>query len=194
MFAYCKQQLPERLGQSLSRTSKMIYFKFISAAIIALFSIPFYFHCNEFYFPRANLPTNVFHIIHKLLEKVSGPMHSIKDTDTVRLSRARTLYKIMTILEKRHTVSKDILEAPSSSGHIIPVARYTPNKCANDGCPAIIYYHGGGYTLGGISMYEHITTVLADTVGAVVFFIDYRLGMDTVHYNNHFLRPSFIFL
>ena len=146
------------------------------SGVAAFIAAPLLLHCWKHYCWRANLATNTFHIVHKLLEKLSGPMHTIKYTDTSRLKQSRFMYTLLHILERRYPVTKHIFQVPSQFGHNIPVAVYQPSKCTDRHCPAVIYYHGGGFTLGGISMYEHITTAMADKIGAIVFFIDYRLG------------------
>jgi acetyl esterase/lipase len=156
----------------------------LATAVVAVVSIFFYGQFSQHYYPRANVATNLFHVLHKSLEKVLGAMHDISDNDTTRLTKARRTYELISLIEKRSQVDKNIFQVVANDGNQIPVASYRPKSCADRTCPAVIYYHGGGYTLGGIDMYEHITTVIAERTSAVVFFVDYRLG--TSHkFNSH---------
>jgi acetyl esterase/lipase len=40
----------------------------------------------------------------------------------------------------------------------------------------VLFFHGGGFVIGDVPSYEHITTVIADTADVVVAAIEYRLG------------------
>ena len=64
---------------------------------------------------------------------------------------------------------------PGHGGDEIPVRVYWP---ATDGAvrPAIVYYHGGGWVIGGLDTHDNAARMLANATDAVVVFIDYRLA------------------
>jgi acetyl esterase/lipase len=45
--------------------------------------------------------------------------------------------------------------------------------------PAIIYFHGGGWLLGGIDSHQAVCRALANASGAVAFSVDYRRGPES---------------
>ncbi|CAB4757480.1 MAG: alpha/beta hydrolase fold domain-containing protein [Actinobacteria bacterium] len=61
----------------------------------------------------------------------------------------------------------------------IPVRVYWP---ADDGVvrPAIVYYHGGGWVIGGLDTHDNAARLLANAADAVVVFVDYRLAPEAV--------------
>ncbi|MFP5080003.1 alpha/beta hydrolase fold domain-containing protein [Pedobacter sp. JCM 36344] len=69
------------------------------------------------------------------------------------------------------TVGKEI---PVTGGNI-HLRIYTP-KTGNGPFPVIVYYHGGGFVIANIDVYDASAKVLADKVGAVVVSVAYRLG------------------
>ena len=69
------------------------------------------------------------------------------------------------------TMGKDI----QVSGGKIHLRIYTP-KAAKGPFPVIVYYHGGGFVIANIDVYDASAKVLADQVGAVVVSVAYRLA------------------
>lgn len=69
------------------------------------------------------------------------------------------------------TVGKDI---PVSGGKI-HLRIYTP-KSGNGPFPVIVYYHGGGFVIANLDVYNASAQGLAEQVGAVVVSVAYRLA------------------
>ncbi|MEO3406827.1 alpha/beta hydrolase [Mucilaginibacter sp. CAU 1740] len=69
------------------------------------------------------------------------------------------------------TMGKDI---PVDGGKI-HIRVYTP-KTGKSSYPAIVYYHGGGFVIANIDVYDASASSLADQVGAVVISVAYRLA------------------
>ncbi|TDQ08596.1 alpha/beta hydrolase [Pedobacter metabolipauper] len=65
-------------------------------------------------------------------------------------------------------------EIPVTGGNI-HLRIYTP-KTGNGPFPVIVYYHGGGFVIANIDVYDASAKVLADKVGAVVVSVAYRLA------------------
>ena len=79
--------------------------------------------------------------------------------------------KIPTPIFNIDTVGKEIQVA----GGNIHLRIYTP-KTGNGPFPVIVYYHGGGFVIANIDVYDASAKVLADQVGAVVVSVAYRLA------------------
>jgi len=56
----------------------------------------------------------------------------------------------------------------------IPIRAYVPE--GEGPFPVLVYYHGGGWVIGGIDEYENVTSAICDRAGAVVLSVDYRLA------------------
>ena len=69
------------------------------------------------------------------------------------------------------TTGKDI---PVSGGNI-HLRIYTP-KAGNGPFPVIVYYHGGGFVIANLDVYDASAKGLAEQVGAVVVSVAYRLA------------------
>jgi len=61
------------------------------------------------------------------------------------------------------------------TGTTIHACIYKPHSGAGP-FPAIVYYHGGGFSLGSVKMYDATSRSLAEQTGAMVFSIEYREG------------------
>src|SRR5262245_45293622 len=66
---------------------------------------------------------------------------------------------------------------PGPEGEI-PVRIYRP--AGDDPKPVIVYYHGGGWVIGGLDTHDGTCRLLADTVDALVVSVDYRLAPEHV--------------
>ena len=84
------------------------------------------------------------------------------------------------------TVTQRVLPAPTpntynSAPDGVPVRIYTPTAAATGTRPAIVYYHGGGWVIGSLAVYEPSAQALAERTGAIVFSVDYRLASETMN-------------
>lgn len=69
------------------------------------------------------------------------------------------------------TTGKDI----AVTGGTIHIRIYTP-KSGNGPFPVIVYYHGGGFVIANLDVYDAAPNILADKIGAVVVSVAYRLA------------------
>lgn len=63
--------------------------------------------------------------------------------------------------------------------YAVPVRLYVPSdkQLARGGkLPVVVYFHGGGWTLGSPSFYDSVTRQLARQIPALVLSVDYRLA------------------
>jgi acetyl esterase len=58
-------------------------------------------------------------------------------------------------------------------GHPLPARLYAPT---HDRLPALLYFHGGGFTVGSIATHDTLCRVLSQKSGCAVVSLDYRLA------------------
>ena len=76
------------------------------------------------------------------------------------------------------------LETVESVFHILPAERGVPrltiirprNSKQGEKLPAIVYLHGGGWSLGSLTTYEPFCRALANATGQIVIWVEYRLA------------------
>ncbi len=76
-------------------------------------------------------------------------------------------------------ISQRVLPAgitPQSAPDGILVRVYTPEEGSSGARPVIVYYHGGGWVIGSLDVYEPSALALSENTGAVVVSVDYRLA------------------
>lgn len=66
-------------------------------------------------------------------------------------------------------------EIPGPAGPI-PVRIYRPDASASSPSPALVYFHGGGWVIGGIDTHDGTCRALTRRTGAVTVSVDYRLA------------------
>lgn len=68
------------------------------------------------------------------------------------------------------------LTAPGPHGPI-PIRGYRPKgSTAGQSLPALVYYHGGGWTIGDLDTHDVLCREIANGAGCAVFSVDYRMG------------------
>lgn len=68
------------------------------------------------------------------------------------------------------------LAVPGPAGNV-PVRSYRPQGISADAVlPALVYYHGGGHTIGDLDTHDTLCRELCNQSGYAVFSVDYRLG------------------
>lgn len=68
------------------------------------------------------------------------------------------------------------LTAPGPHGPI-PIRGYRPTgSIAGQPLPALVYYHGGGWTIGDLETHDVLCREIANAAGCAVFSVDYRMG------------------
>ncbi len=67
------------------------------------------------------------------------------------------------------------LDAPGPRGPV-PLRLYRPAGTAAGPLPALVYYHGGGWLLGGLDSHDVVCRRFANAAGCVVVSVDYRMA------------------
>jgi len=67
---------------------------------------------------------------------------------------------------------------PGSEGNRIPVRIYWPDGWSesSDPAPGLILYHGGGWVMGTLNLYDSLARSLANAGSCIVVSVDYRLA------------------
>ncbi len=98
---------------------------------------------------------------------------------TMTPPEARAFYRdrrFFTQAEPPEVAEVSELTAPGSHGPI-PVRGYRPKGAAAGALlPALIYYHGGGWTIGDLDTHDVLCREIANAAGCTVFSVDYRMG------------------
>lgn len=63
---------------------------------------------------------------------------------------------------------------PSTDGELLPARLYAPSE--DKGLPVLLFFHGGGFTVGSIDTHDSLCRQLALLSGVAVVSLDYRLA------------------
>ncbi|MWL86907.1 alpha/beta hydrolase [Cupriavidus sp. SW-Y-13] len=69
----------------------------------------------------------------------------------------------------------EALHIPARDGHALPARLYRGSDTAAP-APVLLYFHGGGYVVGGLDSHDSLCRDLADAAQCAVLSIDYRLA------------------
>jgi len=62
---------------------------------------------------------------------------------------------------------------PARDGHALPARLYAPSQ---ERLPVLLFFHGGGFTVGSIATHDTLCRVLSEKSGCAVVSVDYRLA------------------
>lgn len=68
------------------------------------------------------------------------------------------------------------LQIPARDGHLLPARLFAPSLPSQGDLPVLLYFHGGGFTIGSVATHERLTRRLAELSGGAVLSVDYRLA------------------
>jgi len=68
------------------------------------------------------------------------------------------------------------LHIPARDGHLIGARLYAPEHPANNALPVLVYFHGGGFTIGSINTHDTLCRNLCLNTPCTVLSVDYRLA------------------
>ncbi|HMN81517.1 MAG TPA: alpha/beta hydrolase [Burkholderiaceae bacterium] len=98
---------------------------------------------------------------------------------TMTPPEARAFYRdrrFFTQPEPPEVAAVSELTAPGPHGPI-PIRGYRPQgSTAGQPLPALVYYHGGGWTIGDLDTHDVLCRQIANAAGCAVFSVDYRMG------------------
>jgi acetyl esterase len=69
------------------------------------------------------------------------------------------------------------MAVPSAAG-LLPIRLYRGRQCKLSGAPALVFFHGGGWVIGGLETHDSICRWIANDLQGIVAAVDYRLAPD----------------
>ena len=109
-----------------------------------------------------------------LLERIERagqpPFHALS------VAQARALYERtaeVLDLPRAPLARVEDVEVPAFGGHALPARLYAPTP---DTLPVLLYFHGGGFTIGSLETHDSLCRQLALLSGAAVLSLGYRLA------------------
>jgi acetyl esterase len=106
-----------------------------------------------------------------MVERGVPPTHTLSPQDARRFYLER---RSATQPEPRAVAEVLNLTAGGPHGDI-PLRLYRPARAVRPS-PTLVYYHGGGWTMGDLDTHDVLCRQLADESGFVVVAVDYRMG------------------
>jgi acetyl esterase/lipase len=100
-----------------------------------------------------------------------------------RLADVRTGWAMLLALgcgEPEAVAEVTDLEIPGAAG-AVPLRAYRPVDAGSDALPVVVFFHGGGWTIGSAADYDPIARRIANASGALVVSVDYRLAPEEPH-------------
>jgi acetyl esterase len=110
-------------------------------------------------------------LIDLMIERGVPPTHTLSPQDARRMYRERRAYAQP---EPRAIEQVQDLQAAGPGG-AIPLRLYRPAGLPAL-APTLVYYHGGGWTMGDLDTHDVLCRQLADDGRCVVVAVDYRMG------------------
>jgi acetyl esterase len=109
-------------------------------------------------------------VVERMARAGHPPMHSLRPDE------AKAAYeKGAGVLEvpKPQLARVEDLAIRARDGHALPLRLYAPS---DERLPALLYFHGGGFTVGSIATHDTLCRVLSQRAGCAVLSLDYRLA------------------
>ncbi|MEJ7687476.1 MAG: alpha/beta hydrolase [Variovorax sp.] len=109
-------------------------------------------------------------VIDRMVRAGHPPLH------TLTAAEAKAAYeKGAGVLEvpKPELARVEDLTLSARDGHALPARLYAPSHAV---LPLLVYFHGGGFTVGSIATHDTLCRVLSQKSGCAVVSLDYRLA------------------
>jgi acetyl esterase len=109
-------------------------------------------------------------VLHRMARAQRAPFH------TLTVAQARAAYEAGAgVLEiARHALVRiEDFSIPGRDGQALPARLYAPSA---ERLPVLLYFHGGGFTVGSIATHDVLCRQLSFLAGCAVVSLDYRLA------------------
>jgi acetyl esterase len=107
----------------------------------------------------------------EMMDAQAAPPLETLDPVTARTGRVEAMKMLGGALDALGRVED--LSVPGPGGDV-PVRVYATER--GGVCPALVYFHGGGFVFGNLDTHDAVCRALAKDSGAVVISVDYRLA------------------
>lgn len=120
--------------------------------------------------PRALLTPAMHKVLERMARAPQLPLHALN------AEQARAAYEagagMLDIAPPRLQRIEEFTIA-ARDGHALPVRLYAPT---HDPLPVLLYFHGGGFTIGGLATHDTLCRSLSHLAHCAVLALDYRLA------------------
>jgi acetyl esterase len=107
-------------------------------------------------------------------ERARAPSYPVLGVAQAREHYARAVLTLDVSPRPMHEVHDHPVRLP---GRTITVRQYVPRPHGwSDPQPALLFFHGGGFTIGSLETHDRLCRLLADASGCHVYSVDYRLA------------------
>ena len=130
-------------------------------------------HHDRHAHPRALLTPAMRSVVDRIARAGHVPMHALS-ADQARAAYAAGANVLELPTQKLPRVED--FSVMARDGFAIPVRHYAP---AAGPLPVLVYFHGGGFTVGGIATHDGLCRRLAHLGHCAVLSVDYRLAPDS---------------
>ncbi len=120
--------------------------------------------------PRALLTPAMHSVLDRMARAGNVPLHALTP------DQARLVYEVGAGVLEIPSPKLDRVESftlPSRDGYALPVRLYAP---AGEHLPVLVYFHGGGFTIGGLSTHDVLCRTLSHLAHCAVVSVAYRLA------------------
>ena len=120
--------------------------------------------------PRALLTPAMHQVLERMARAGHLPLHALTP-EQARLAYAAGAGVLEIPTHKLPRVED--FTVPARDGHAIPARLYAPSA---DALPLLVYFHGGGFTIGGLATHDVLCRTLSHLAHCAVVSVDYRLA------------------
>ena len=120
--------------------------------------------------PQSLLTPAMRDVISRMARAERPPFH------TLTPAQARAAYEAGSgVLDIPRPVLKRVedFSIPARDGHALPARLYAPS---HERLPVLLYFHGGGFTIGSLATHDVLCRQLSHLAGCAVVSLDYRLA------------------
>jgi len=116
------------------------------------------------------------HSFLQMLHRIDAPRLSELPIDIARRNYAKMLYLYRTEPRSEVAVEDCVIPRREHEGGALAARLYRPAQSGDEPLPALLWLHGGGWTLGDLAGYDPLCRAIAHAAGIAVFALDYRLA------------------
>ena len=120
--------------------------------------------------PRALLTPAMHQVLDRMARVRQLPLHALSP------QQARQVYEVgssMLDIPGHKLARVQDLSIPARDGQALPARLYAP---AQDNLPVLLYFHGGGFTIGSVATHDALCRHLSHLAHCAVVSVDYRLA------------------
>ena len=120
--------------------------------------------------PRALLTPAMHSVLDRMARAPQVPLHALTPV------QARISYEVGAgVLEVTppKLARVESFTLPARDGYELPVRLYAPSS---EGLPVLVYFHGGGFTIGSIATHDVLCRTLSHLADCAVLSVNYRLA------------------